>query len=102
MNSEEARSPEERLNELKLRYGKLHEEKISAEANHKNALERLEELREEAREKYQTEDIEELKTKLAEMRRENEEKLRIYEASLTSIEKQLSQVKKGEKLEGSE
>ena len=99
MSSDETRTPQERLDELTKRYRKLHEQKISAETTHRNAKQRLGELREEAREKYETDDIDKLKEKLTKMRSENDERIISYKKSLDKIESQLDKVKKGKELE---
>ncbi|NBF41868.1 MAG: hypothetical protein GVY14_15775 [Spirochaetes bacterium] len=80
------------IEELQARYQKLQQEKIRAEANRENAEKQLSELKEEARETYGTDDIEELRKKLKEMRAENEKKRADYQAHLEKIESDLSEV----------
>jgi len=77
---------------LKQRHRKLNEEKIKAETNELRAREELEKLRAEAKQKYGTDDLEELKRKLEEMKQQNLQKRRDYQTHLDSIQAKLAEV----------
>jgi len=77
---------------LQSRYNKLNTQKIEAGANLKNAQKELERLKQEAREKYGTDDLTELRNKLEAMKEENERKRASYQADLDRIEKDLDSV----------
>jgi hypothetical protein len=79
---------------LQLRYQKLNEKKIAAETELRVAKERLEELQEQAREKYGTDDLAALQAKLTEMQQENERKRAQYQADLDRIESGLAEVER--------
>jgi hypothetical protein len=91
-----SKQPDEKQNieKLKRRYDELNEKKIEAKTNLTSAQERLENLKKEAREKYDTDDLEELKRKLKEMKDENERKISEYQAGLDKIERDLLEVEK--------
>ena len=74
------------------RYQKLHTQKIEAETNLKHALQQVEELKQQALEEFETDDIEQLKEKLDEMELENERKRSEYQTSLDKIEADLAGV----------
>lgn len=80
------------IEELTDRYKEFHERKISATANLKNAQRQLDELREQAKKEYGTDDLDALKKKLDDMKRENEEKRAKYQADLDKIEVDLAAV----------
>jgi len=80
------------IEELRERYASLHERRIEAKTNLENARKRLEELKEQARQEYGTDDLEELKVKLREMEDENERKRSEYQQSLDRIEADLQAV----------
>ena len=61
-------------------------------SNLQTAQKQLENLQKEARDKYGTDDLQELKTKLQEMEAENERKRAEYQQSLDSIEQELDEV----------
>ena len=77
---------------LKQRHRKLNEEKIKAETNEQRAREELDKLRAEARQKYGTDDLEKLKAMLEEMKQQNLQKRRDYQAHLDSIQAKLAEV----------
>jgi chromosome segregation ATPase len=83
---------EQTIEELQTRYQELHTKKIQAETNFQHAKDLLENLKREAREKYGTDDLAELKTKLDAMIADNEEKRRSYQMSLDRIEADLASV----------
>lgn len=80
------------IDELQQKYQALNKRKIQAETNLDNARKQLELLKKEAREKYGTDDLVALQNKLAQMRAENEQKRRQYQADLEKIERQLASV----------
>lgn len=80
------------MDELKQRYEKLHRKKIQAEANLDNARKQLEELKEQARKEYGTDDIGALKQKLEQMQAENERRRAEYQQKLDRVESDLSAV----------
>lgn len=79
------------IEELQRRYQHLQQERVRAEANRDNAQKQLADLKAEARETYGTDDIEELRAKLAGMKTENEKKRAEYQAHLEKIEADLAQ-----------
>ncbi len=88
---------------LHQRYQALHTRKIQSETNLENARKELERLQREAREKYGTDDVDELRRKLEQMKADNEEKRRNYQADLDRIESQLSDIEsKHEAISGGE
>lgn len=88
----ESGNTKQSIEELKKRYENLHRKKIQAEANLDNAKKQLEELKEQARKEYGTEDIEALKKKLAEMQAENERRQSEYQQQLNKVESDLAAV----------
>lgn len=80
------------IDELRERYQALHQQKIRAEANRETAEQRLSELKLEARETYGTDDVEELKRKLEELKAENERKRADYQAHIEQVESDLAKV----------
>jgi hypothetical protein len=77
---------------LQERYRDLHTKKIQADTNLENATKTLETLKEEARQKFGTDDVDELRRKLDAMKAENEEKRKNYQAELDRIETELATV----------
>jgi hypothetical protein len=77
---------------LKKRHRELDREKTTAEANQRTAEEQLKRLKAEAREKYGTDDLEELKRKLEEMKQQNVTKRREYQGHLDQIEAKLGEI----------
>lgn len=90
--SGDARSGAQSIEELRERYQALHQQKIRAEANRETAEQRLSELKREARDTYGTDDVEELKRKLEELKAENERKRADYQAHLEHVESDLAKV----------
>jgi chromosome segregation ATPase len=80
------------IEELQSRYSKLNAKKIEAETELKGAKRRLDELKVEALQKYGTDDVAELRQKLADMKAENEQKRAKYQADLDLIEQSLAEV----------
>lgn len=90
--SDDNTTGEQTIEQLQKRYNDLNTRKIQAETNFKNAEKQLDLLKQQAREKYKTDDIDELRSMLDEMTRENERKRREYQSSLDKIERDLDQV----------
>lgn len=79
---------------LTQRYQDLNERKIEAQTNLKTAEGTLKKLRGKAKEEYGTDDLEELRKKLQEMKDENERKRAEYQQALDKIETDLENVEK--------
>ena len=79
---------------LKKRHRELDRQKTTAEANFKTAEEQLQRLKEEARAKYGTDDLEELKARLAQMKSDNDRKRSEYQKHLDEIELKLQTIEK--------
>jgi chromosome segregation ATPase len=77
---------------LQQRFQSLNTRKIQAETNLDNARKELERLQRESRDKYGTDDVDELRKKLEQMKSDNEEKRRNYQADLDRIESELSEI----------
>ena len=82
------------IEQLKKRHKELERQKTTAEANFQTATEQLETLKQEAREKYATDDPAQLQKKLQEMKNENERKRADYQKHLEEIEAHLTQVER--------
>src|SRR5438552_19183619 len=80
------------IESLRQRYDTLNTKKIQAETQLESAKTRLNELKQEAREKFDTDDVDELQRKLELMENENEEKRAKYQADLDQIERELKAV----------
>jgi hypothetical protein len=79
---------------LKKRHRELDRKKTTAEANQRSAEDQLAKLKDEAKEKYGTDDLEELRQKLDEMKQQNIQKRRAYQAHLDQIENKLQEIEK--------
>ena len=80
------------IEQLRRRFDDLNQKRIRTDANLQNARKRLEELQQRAREEFGTDNLEELQTKLAEMKIENEKRRVDYQASLDRIEQELAKI----------
>jgi hypothetical protein len=80
------------IEDLKKRYTGLHEKKITAQADLNNAKKELANLKKSAREQFGTEDLDELRGKLKQMKEDNERKRSEYQAHLEKIEADLAAV----------
>ena len=80
------------IEELRRRYDDLNQKRIRTDANLQNARKRLEELQEQAKKNFGTDDLDELRAKLTEMKSENERKRSEYQESLDRIEYELAEV----------
>ena len=88
---------QEDIDALKKRYDALNEKKIKAETNQEAAEKRLKELREQALRDYGTDNLDELRQKLAELKAENERKRSEYQVHLDEIESKLATVEQQHK-----
>ena len=80
------------IEELRRRYDYLNQKRIRTDANLQNARKRLEELQEQAKKDFGTDDLDKLRAKLTEMKSENERKRSEYQESLDRIECELAEV----------
>lgn len=80
------------IEELRRRYDDLNQKRIRTDANLQNARKRLEELQEQAKKDFGTDDLDKLRAKLTEMKSENERKRSEYQESLDRIECELAEV----------
>jgi hypothetical protein len=85
-------SGKQTIEELTERYHALNEKKIQAQTNLKNAEKQLRELRNKAKEAYGTDDLDELKKQLEQLKADNEAKRAAYQATLEKIESDLTEV----------
>ena len=79
---------------LRKRHTELDRAKAAAEANLKTSTNNLETLKREARELYGTDDLDALRAKLEEMKKENERKRAEYQKHLDEIETGLDELEK--------
>jgi len=91
------RRVQERLDQLRGEYRKLHEQKISTDTERKSLDEQLRTLREKAEREYGTSDVEELKALLERRRQENERMVAEYEQHIEGIKQGLESIEKGDK-----
>jgi phage shock protein A len=84
------------IEKLRERFQALHTEKVRAEQDYKNAQETLEKLQEQAREQFETDDLDQLQAMLAKTEEENLEKRKEYQASLDQIDANLKKVEDSE------
>ena len=77
---------------LKKRHKELEHQKVTSEANFKTATEQLEAVKKEALDKYGTDEIDQLRNKLLEMKDQNERTRAQYQKHLEEIETRLAQV----------
>lgn len=87
---------QQKLEQLRIEYGKLHEQKIATDRDRKNLEEQLRILREKAEREYGTSDIEQLKALLEQRRLENDRMVEEYEKHIEGIKQGLAAVEKGE------
>ncbi len=88
---EDSDTPQE-IEKLRERHRMLAEKKITARANWDTSKAVLERLKQQARDSYGTDDLEELRQKLESMTSENERKRADYQQHLNDIERQLAEV----------
>jgi hypothetical protein len=77
---------------LKKRHKELDRQKTTAEANCATADEQLQKLKDDARAKYGTDDVDALKKMLDEMQKENDRKRQEYQKHLDEIEAKLKDI----------
>jgi len=94
MPASPSQKPSLDIEALKKRHKDLDRQKTTAEANLLSATQTLDALKHEAREKYGTDDPEQLKKSLQEMKQENERKRAGYQKHLEEIETRLAQVER--------
>ena len=87
-----AANGQQTIEDLQKRFEKLNTQKIQAGTKLEAARTQLEALQKEAREKYGTHDLAELRKKLDEMQSQNEQKRAAYQAELDQIEGDLAAV----------
>lgn len=76
----------DQLDRLRSRYEQLRKRRIEAGRDLEHATKRLESLQREARDAYGTDDIAELRERLAALRAENARRVADYEAHLVEVE----------------
>src|SRR5260221_7391542 len=82
------------IEQLKKDHKDLERKKITAEADLQSATATLNAIKREAKEKYGTDDQDELQKKLLEMKSENERKRAEYQKHLEEIQAKLAQVER--------
>jgi len=82
----------ETIEALRERHKRLDEQRVRAEESLRNLREQLDGLKADARERYGTDDVERLRTMLAEMRAENERRRAAYQQHLSEVEARLAEV----------
>lgn len=80
------------IEQLRDRYEDLNQQKIVFQTKRDTALEQLNKLKASALEQYGTDDVEQLRNKLAQMKKENEKLRSKYQQSLDQIESQLDEI----------
>jgi predicted transcriptional regulator len=88
------------IESLQARFQDLNKLKIQVETQRDHALSQLDELKAQAKEQYGSDDVEQLKKVLAEMKASNEKKRSQYQASLDAIDVDLDAI--SEKFGGEE
>lgn len=83
---------DQEFEQLTKRFETLNRRKIEAETSLKHAQQHLQQLKQEARDKYGTDDIAELQQQLTAMQAENEAKRQAYKTELDKIETDLKDV----------
>lgn len=91
-NKPSEKNGQQSIEELRQRYAKLDKKKTEAETELRGAENRLKELQKEAREKYGSDDVAELRQMLDNLKQENETKRANYQTDLDRIESDLSAV----------
>jgi chromosome segregation ATPase len=80
------------IEELQSRYQDFSEQRIKIETQRETALGQLEELKAQARELYDSDDVDQLKSMLQEMKDSNESKRKAYQESLDAIDQELAAI----------
>ena len=87
-----AKTQSQTIEQLQARFEKFKEQKLIVEVQKKSAFEKLYEIKEEARQKYGSDDLDELKSSLEKMKLENEKKRASYQKALDKIEQNLIEI----------
>jgi hypothetical protein len=82
------------IEQLRKKHKELETKKIAAEANLHNAETQLHALKQQALERWGTDDLAELKQKLEDMKTDNEKKRAAYQDHIQGIENRLAEVEK--------
>lgn len=80
------------IEELRKRYEALNEQRIKVEAQREGALARLKQIRQSAVEQFGTDDLDQLRARLAELTSQNEKMRADYQRSLDDIETRLDEI----------
>ena len=80
------------IEKLRKRFEILKDKRLTAQADLRNVEKQLSEIQAEAREKYKTDDLGELREKLEAMRAENERKRAEYQTHLDGIDEKLKAI----------
>ena len=80
------------IEQLQARFTEFQKQKIVVETDRKHALEKLQELKTVALEKYGSDDLEQLQQTLEEMKADNERKRSKYQQDLDAIETKLVEI----------
>ncbi len=83
------------IEQLRERHKKLHERQIKVKTQREEAMNRLAELQQQAREQFGTDDLEQLQQQLADMKKRNQQQQAEYQESLDAIEQQLKEIDAG-------
>jgi hypothetical protein len=93
MPIEDSNAPQD-IEKLSKRHRALEEKQITAKTLLGASQDRLNDLKQKARESYGTDDLVKLREKLEDMKRENEHKRAAYQRHLDEIESQLAEVER--------
>jgi len=88
---------QQKLDQLRDEYSKLHELKIATDRDRTNLEEQLRILREKAEREYGTSDVDQLRDLLEQRRQENERMVEEYQSHVEGIKQQLEEIEKGSK-----
>jgi hypothetical protein len=80
------------IEQLQARFQEFTKQKIVVETDRKHALEKLAELKASAREKYGSDDLEQLQQTLEKMKADNDRKRARYQQDLDNIEQKLAEI----------
>ena len=90
-NSDQA-DASQTIEELQKRFQGLREQKIKVETQREHALAQLDELKSQSKELYGSDDVDQLKKILEEMKSSNEQKRSQYQSALDSIDDDLAAI----------
>lgn len=82
----------ESIEQLQKRYEGLNKQKIKVETQREHAHQQLKELKAQAKELYGSDDLTQLKTMLADMKKKNEEMRQQYQSKLNDIDSDLAAI----------